>query len=215
MYPTRADFTFWGGLYRNASIIETAETHFSFRDYSSEGVYLTPSKKNDEWSLGVKALIDGDTTDCKLRVTVYNKNGDIYVEAETQAKDTTTISIPCESPVLWNGLENPYLYTARCEIVKNGVVLDNLDKKIGFRTFYIDSEKGFFLNDKHLKLKGVCRHQDRERMGNGITEKEHSEDLDLILEVGADSIRLAHCQQNQYFYDLCDEKVFSSGQRYL
>ena len=85
-------------------------------------------------------------------------------------------------------------------------MIDNIDKKIGFRTFFIDSEKGFFLNGKQMKLKGVCRHQDREKMGNGITEKEHAEDLDLILEVGANSIRLAHYQQNQYFYDLCDEK---------
>ncbi|MBQ8503072.1 MAG: hypothetical protein IJ491_02210 [Clostridia bacterium] len=206
VYPTRADFTFWGGLYRNVRLIETAETHFSFRDYSSEGVYITPRKSDEKWYADVKALIDGNVDGCTLKVTLFDKDGNVFAEGETQAKDTAVLSLECDNPILWNGLENPYLYTARCEIIRQGEVLDNIDKRIGFRTFYIDSEKGFFLNGNHLKLKGVCRHQDREKMGNGITEKEHKEDLDLILEVGANSIRLAHYQQSQYFYDLCDEK---------
>ena len=206
VYPTRADFTFWGGLYRNVRLIETAETHFSFRDYSSEGVYITPRKSDEKWYADVKALIDGNVDGCTLKVTLFDKDGKVFAEGETQAKDTAVLSLECNNPILWNGLENPYLYTARCEIIRQGEVLDNIEKRIGFRTFYIDSEKGFFLNGKHIKLKGVCRHQDREKMGNGITEKEHKEDLDLILEVGANSIRLAHYQQSQYFYDLCDEK---------
>lgn len=206
IYPTRADFTFWGGLYRNVRIIETEETHFSFRDYSSEGVYITPRKSGDKWYVDLKALIDGDVDGCTLKLTLYDKMGKIYSEGETTAKDVTVISLECDNPVLWNGIENPYLYTARCEIIRDGEIVDSIDKRIGFRTFYIDSEKGFFLNGKHMKLKGVCRHQDREKMGNGITEKEHAEDLELILEVGANSVRLAHYQQSQYFYDLCDEK---------
>ena len=206
VYPTRADFTFWGGLYRNVRLIETADTHFSFSDYCSEGVYITPRKTDGKWYLDVKALIDGSTDTCSLKVTVYDKDGEIYAEGETPATETTVLTLECYNPILWNGLENPYLYTVRCEIVRDDEVLDNIDKRVGFRTFYIDAEKGFFLNGKQMKLKGVCRHQDREKMGNGITEKEHTEDLDLILEVGANSIRLAHYQQNQYFYDLCDEK---------
>lgn len=206
VYPTRADFTFWGGLYRNVRLIETADTHFSFRDYSSEGVYITPRKAEGKWYVDVKALVDGCVEGCNLKVTVYDKDGNVYACGEVSAEETTVLTLECSNPVLWNGIENPYLYTVRCEITRCGEILDNIEKRIGFRTFYIDSEKGFFLNGERLKLKGVCRHQDREKMGNGITEKEHEEDLNLILEVGANSIRLAHYQQSQYFYDLCDEK---------
>lgn len=206
VYPTRADFTFWGGLYRNVKLIETSQTHFSFRDYSSEGIYITPRKTDEKWYLDVKALTDGDLRGCILRVSVYDKEGKRFIQGETEAKEITVLTLGCDNPILWNGIENPYLYTVRCELVRSGEILDNIDRKIGFRTFFIDSEKGFFLNGKQMKLKGVCRHQDREKMGNAITEKEHREDLDLILEVGANSIRLAHYQQSQYFYDLCDEK---------
>lgn len=203
IYPSRADFTFWGGLYRNVSLIETDECHFSFKDFSSNGVYAAPKKMNDKWVVDVNCLIDNPTPNTKLKCTLYDKDNTVFAQAIT---DKSELTLDCDNPILWNGLENPYLYTLQCEIMDDGIVLDNVSVKIGFRTFYIDSEKGFFLNDKHIKLKGVSRHQDRENMGNAITEKEHLEDLDLILEMGANSIRLAHYQQNQFFYDLCDEK---------
>ncbi len=203
VYPSRADFTFWGGLYRNVSLIQTDKCHFSFSDFSSNGVYATPIKKNDKWILDVKCVIENFSDSAKLRCVLLDKESNIYAMGESEKSE---IILECENPVLWNGRENPYLYTLQCEIVQNNIILDNISIKVGFREFYIDSEKGFFLNGKHLKLKGVCRHQDREEMGNGITEKEHAEDLDLILDVGANSIRLAHYQQNQFFYDLCDEK---------
>ena len=203
IYPSTADFTFWGGLYRNVSLIETSDCHFSFSDYSSNGVYATPIKKDGKWFLDVTCVIDNFSDSAKLRCVLLDRESSIYAIEES---NSSKLTIECENPVLWNGLENPYLYTLQCEVVENGIILDNNSIKIGFREFYIDSEKGFFLNGKHLKIKGVCRHQDRENMGNGITEKEHAEDLDLILDVGANGVRLAHYQQNQFFYDLCDEK---------
>ncbi len=203
VYPSTADFTFWGGIYRNVSLIETSDTHFSFSDFSSDGVYATPKKVDDKWVLDVKCVIDNFSSSAMLRCTLLDNENNVFARGESKSNEMT---LKCDNPILWNGLKNPYLYTLQCEIVEKGVILDNVSVKVGFRSFYIDSEKGFFLNGEHLKLKGVSRHQDRENMGNAITEKEHSEDLDLILEVGANSVRLAHYQQNRYFYDLCDEK---------
>ena len=202
VYPSTADFTFWGGIYRNVSLIETENCHFSFGDYSSEGVYATPKKSGDAWSLDIKCLIENPTENAKIRYTLLDNKGGVFAQTESEKSE---ITLGCGSPILWNGTENPYLYTLKCEIVENDIILDNVSVKVGFRTFEIDSEKGFFLNGKHLKLKGVSRHQDRENMGNAITENEHREDLELILGLGANSIRLAHYQQNRYFYDLCDE----------
>ena len=203
VYPSTADFTFWGGIYRNVYLIETNNTHFSFNDYSSNGIYAKPIKRDNNWTVGVKCVIDNYSEGARLRCTLLDRDNNIFAHGVTDKSD---ITLECDNPILWNGRENPYLYTLQCEIIENDVILDNVFVKIGFREFYIDSDKGFFLNGKHLKLKGVCRHQDREGMGNAITEKEHTEDLDLILEVGANAVRLAHYQQSQYFYDLCDEK---------
>ncbi len=113
--------------------------------------------------------------------------------------------IHIDEPHLWNGRKDPYLYTLDAQIVKNNIVIDSVSTKFGIRSFHIDAEKGFFLNGEPYPLHGVSRHQDRENMGWAITEKEHKEDMELIAEVGANTIRLAHYQHSQYFYDLCDE----------
>jgi len=203
VYPSCADFTFWGGIYRNVYLIECEKTHFSFSDSCSKGVYATPVFEDGKWRVEVKSVIENFTDKTSLHCTLLDKESNIFAHSVSNSSELT---LECDEPILWNGRENPYLYTLQCEIVENGKILDNITLKTGFRTFYIDSEKGFFLNGKHLKLEGVCRHQDRENMGNAITEKEHREDLDLILEVGANAIRLAHYQQSSYFYNLCDEK---------
>lgn len=203
VYPSSADFTFWGGLYRNVSLIETAPCHFSFSDYSSCGVYATPRKTNGSWALDVKCLIDNMNENIKVRYTLKNAEGDTVIQ---KVSSQSEITLDCGSPFLWDGIKNPYLYTLSCELVENERILDNVAVKVGFRTVEIDSEKGLFLNGKAYKLRGVSRHQDRENMGNAITEKEHLEDINLILEMGANSVRLAHYQQNSYLYDLCDEK---------
>ena len=73
------------------------------------------------------------------------------------------------------------------------------------RSFSVDPKQGFFLNGRPYPLHGVSRHQDRKGLGNAITREMHDEDMQLIKELGANTIRLAHYQHDQYFYDLCDE----------
>ena len=106
---------------------------------------------------------------------------------------------------LWNGLEDPYLYRAVARLVKSGEVVDQVEDHFGVRVFEVDPKKGFFLNGRSYPLRGVCRHQDRPGIGNAISQAIHEEDMALIREIGANTIRLAHYQHDQYFYDLCDK----------
>ena len=205
IYPSVADFTFFGGLYRNVNLILTGNCRFSSKDYGSDGLYVTPFKSGDEWFLGIKSLIEGKVEGAKIKYDLLDAEGNVYRSAESDiSKETTYIN--CGTPNLWNGRKGPYLYTLNAEIIlPDGTVSDNLSIKTGFRTFEIDSQKGAFLNGEHIKIRGLCRHQDREDMGNAITIKEHKEDMDIILETGANALRLAHYQQAEEFYSLCDE----------
>ena len=107
---------------------------------------------------------------------------------------------------LWRGKPDPYLYTAEVAIIRDGEEIDKISSRFGCRSFRIDSENGFILNGKEYPLRGVSRHQDRWQIGNALLPEHHLEDMDLICEVGANTIRLAHYQHDQYFYDLCDER---------
>lgn len=208
VYPTMADFTFYGGVYRDVNLIEIPDCRFSMKDYGSDGIYITPRHVGEGgWELSIKALIDNADCSHKARFTLIDAEGNEKASTVADLRPIISAKLSVEDPILWNGRKNPYLYTVRCEIFDSsiGEVTDNIDIRTGLRDYRIDSHKGFFLNGEHLKLQGVSRHQDRENMGNAITEKQHAEDVKLILDVGANSVRLAHYQQNSYFYDLCDE----------
>lgn len=199
-YPGFADFTFYGGLYRGVNLIyDVPDTHFSLTDYGSKGVYVTPKMNGDVY---VKAIVTGYHTGVKVRYDVLDAKGNIVATAGDKEK------LHVNEPILWNGMENPYLYTLKATILDNGTVMDEAKLRFGFRDIVFDSDKGCFLNGNYIKLKGVSRHQDREEIGNALTIEEHREDLELIKDMGANSIRLAHYQQAGDFYDLCDEMGF-------
>ena len=119
-----------------------------------------------------------------------------------KGRDTT---VTLEHPHLWDGVRDPYLYTCAVRLVLNGEVQDEVRQRFGVRSFSVDPKRGFFLNGRPYPLHGVSRHQDRKGLGNAITREMHDEDMQLIKELGANTIRLAHYQHDQYFYDLCDE----------
>ena len=150
----------------------------------------------------VKAVVTGYHTGVKVRYDVLDADGKIVATAGDKEK------LHVDNPILWNGMENPYLYTLKASVLDNGAVMDEAKLRFGFRDIVFDSDKGCILNGKHIKLKGVSRHQDREEIGNALTIAEHTEDLELIKEMGANSIRLAHYQHSGDFYDLCDEMGF-------
>ncbi len=203
VYPQRADFTFYGGLYRDVNVLGVSDAHFDLDYYGTHGIAVTPTVEGANASVEVEVFVtdaaDGDTLEYVI------KDGQEVVATRTTSADETKATFEIENVHLWNGRKDPHLYTAEVSLKRNGAVLDERSTRFGCRTFAIDPEKGFILNGERYPLHGVSRHQDRPHIGNALTKKEHQEDIDLILEMGANTIRLAHYQHDQDFYDICDE----------
>ena len=201
VYPQWADFTFFGGIYRNVNLIITNKVHFDLDYYGGPGVMVTPTVEGKNAKVAVQCFASV-AEGVEVVAEVFDADKKVVKVLKSQP---LSFEFEIENVNLWDGIENPYLYTLRLNLVQNNVVVDNKDVRFGVRTFSVDPEKGFFLNGRSYPLRGVSRHQDRYNMGWAITKKEHKEDMELIKEVGANTIRLAHYQHDQYFYDLCDE----------
>lgn len=200
IYPQNADFTFFGGLYRDVNFIEVDEAHFDLLKSGSEAVFVTPR-------ISGLTRIDAfpvNAEGCTVVATLCDAEGNVVLAEQAPAVAQTVFKMKVAQPHLWQGVEDPYLYTAKLELVKGEKVVDCVTVEYGYRGFHVDPENGFFLNGKSMPLRGVTRHQDREDMGWALTKKEHEEDVALICEVGANTIRLAHYEHEQYFYTLCD-----------
>ncbi|MBR6634503.1 MAG: glycoside hydrolase family 2 protein, partial [Clostridia bacterium] len=207
VYPQNADFTFYGGLYRDVNIIGVSNSHFDLDYYGGPGVMVTPEINGTDAKVKVEVFLTNAKEGQKLRFRLLDKEGNEVAYCEKNA-DETAAELEIKNVHLWHGRKNPYLYTAKVCLVENGDVLDNISTRFGCRTFEIDPEKGFILNGEKYPLRGVSRHQDRWGIGNALLPEHHKEDAELIYEVGATTIRLAHYQHDQYFYDLCDEMGF-------
>ena len=204
IYPQNADFTFYGGLYRAVNFIEVTPAHFDLLKDGTSGVFVTPRANGmtrvDLFPVGAEG--------CTVKVALKDAEGNVVAQSAADAAAHTVIKIKVKEPHLLNSMEDPYCYTCEATIEKDGAVLDAVTETYGYRSFHVDPDKGFFLNGKSYPLHGVSRHQDRQDMGWAITPKEHKEDIALIKEVGANTIRLAHYQHDQYFYSLCDHTGF-------
>ncbi len=198
VYPQQADFTFYGGIYRDVSVISVPENHFDLDYYGAPGIMVTPEIKGEDAEIEIKTFFKNK--DCKVRYEII-ADGEVIASKE----DDDDAEFEIKNVHLWDGLRDPYLYTAKATLIYDGVEVDEISTRFGCRTFKIDPEKGFILNGREYPLRGVSRHQDRPDVGNALTPEMHKEDLELILEMGANTIRLAHYQHSQVFYDLCDE----------
>ena len=205
VYPQNADFTFYGGLYRNVNIIAVNESHFDLEYYGAPGIKVTPEVVGENAKVEVEVLVKNVKENQKLIYILKDVEGNIVAQQETPASQTVA-SLEIENVHLWHGRKDPYLYTAEVYLKSEDEVLDNVSTRFGCRTFEIHPENGFILNGEEYPLRGVSRHQDRWGVGNALLKEHHDEDMDLICEVGATTIRLAHYQHDQYFYDLCDER---------
>lgn len=192
VYPQQADFTFYGGIYRDVTLIGVGENHFDLDYYGAPGIQITPIVNGDKADVNVKTYITG--------------GGEVRVTVNGETKTGTEVDFIIDNPHLWNGVADPYLYNAVAELIVDGKVVDRVESRFGIRSFKVDPQKGFILNGKPYPLRGVSRHQDRPGIGNALLPEHHREDIELICEMGANTIRLAHYQHAQYFYDLCDEK---------
>ncbi len=203
VYPQVADFTFYGGLYRDVNLICVNESHFDLDYYGGPGIQVTPEICGADAKVKVNTFVTNGKLGQTIRYTVYDAEENVI--AQTEAADTD-VELTISNVHLWNGRKDPYLYCCEAELVEDGKVIDAVCTRFGCRTFAIDPNKGFILNGEEYPLRGVSRHQDRWGFGNALTHAHHEEDIDLICEVGCTTIRLAHYQHDQYFYDLCDEK---------
>ena len=204
VYPQNADFTFYGGIYRDLNIIAVSESHFDLEYYGTPGIKVTPEVVGKGAKVEVEVFVKNEKETQKLVYTLKDAEGNVVAEKETPASETVA-SFEIENVHLWHGKKDPYLYTAEV-CLKDEEVLDNVSARFGCRTFEIHPENGFILNGEEYPLRGVSRHQDRWGIGNALLKEHHDEDMDLICELGATTIRLAHYQHDQYFYDLCDER---------
>ena len=204
VYPQNADFTFYGGLYRDVNYIETHDAHFDLLLDGTEGVFVTPHNVG-------KTRVDlfpVNAAGCDIKVELKDAEGNVVGETVTEALAHTHVLIDVKNPHLWQGIVDPYCYTCTATILEDGVAQDAVTVTYGYRSFRVDAETGFYLNGKSMSLHGVARHQDRLDKGWAISKADHEEDIALIKELGANTIRLAHYQHDQYFYELCNRTGF-------
>ena len=194
VYPQKADFTFYGGIYRSVRLLMVDKCHFDLDHYGGCGVKITSktdgSVQVETWHTGENATVE---------ITLLDEEGNVVAKGAGE-----NVMLTVDDPHLWQGILDPYLYTCVAELYENGQKKDYVTHKFGFRSFYVDSKKGFYLNGKPYPLRGVCRHQDYKGIGNALTMEHHETDMAFIREIGANTVRLAHYQHDQYFYDLCD-----------
>ena len=201
VYPQKADFTFYGGLYRMVRLVVVPEGHFAMEYHGGDGIKVTPV---------VTLAGEGkEAASAMVTVEVYTEGG-ADVVAVTVAEETkqalvtegyAKVEFELSKVHLWDGVDDPYLYTAKAELESG----DAVTVRFGCRHFSIDPQKGFFLNGRFYPLRGVSRHQDCKGEGNALSREHHERDMEIIREMGANTIRLAHYQHAQEFYDLCDE----------
>ena len=203
VYPQVADFTFYGGIYRDVNIVCVAESHFDLEYFGGKGLVITPVMEGEDSKVKVETYITNKKDSHKVHVVLKDAEGNTVAGT---ISDDTTAELEIKDVHRWHGRKDPYLYTCEVELIDGEDVVDVVSSRFGCRTYEIDPNNGFILNGEEYPLRGVSRHQDRIGYGNALLKEHHDEDMDLICEVGATTIRLAHYQHDQYFYDLCDER---------
>lgn len=199
VYPQRADFTFYGGIYRDVSLISVCKEHFALDYYGTPGIKVTPVINEKDGSATV-TVETWQNTKKMVKYTLLDENKVIGSREVESINGKAEVSFTLFTPHLWNGTIDPHLYKVEAEIES-----DKIKSEFGLRYYSFDGDKGFFLNGKSYPLRGVSRHQDRKGKGNALSLSDHEEDIALIREIGANTVRLAHYEQAEEFYSLCDK----------
>jgi beta-galactosidase len=214
--PLSADFTFYGGIYRDVYLVAINKVHFNMDNYASKGVFIsTPNVSNQEASVMIKgALTNNNKASQNLIVysQIFDADGKKIAEKTDKIKNANQPNqdfqqnfATIKNPNLWSP-ESPYLYRVLSQIkdVKTGNVLDEVSNSLGFRWFSFDADKGFFLNGNHIKLIGTNRHQDFKGLGNALPDALHVRDMQLLKEMGGNFLRISHYPQDPEILEACD-----------
>ena len=217
LMPLVGDFNFYGGLYRDVHLVRTGPMCISLLDHGSSGIRLVQDSVSKDYAAirALVALSNGSDTATQAEVLLRLLDGDREVAAQrltlTLPPDSSvegSLPVSLRRPHLWDGRRDPFRYRAEVSLWRNGHEVDRVEQPLGLRYYHIDPERGFFLNGRHLPLRGVCRHQDRSEVGNALRREHHDEDAAIMAEMGANAVRLAHYPQAEYFYDLMDRYGF-------
>ena len=195
VYPQKADFTFYGGLYRGVNLIVVPASHFELGYCGTPGIKVTPTVNLKE----KRAVVTVETWQSGAQSVTMEAAGQSKTVPSTKGYARAEFTI--ENVHLWDGIDDPYLYTATATLPSG----DSVSARFGCRVFEIDPQKGFILNGRSYPLRGGSRHQDCKGVGNALTIEYHKADMEIIREMGCNTLRLAHYQHAQEFYDLCDE----------
>ena len=208
MYPASADFTFYGGLYRGVNLISVPNAHFDLDYYGGPGIMVTPVPTEDGGAnFTIKSFVTNPADDLTVLYSIEDCFGrEVASAVRGSAETEVTIYVP--DAQLWS-MDEPNLYTVTATLQRNNEAVDEIYANVGVRSFKVTPNEGFSINGVPTPLRGVSRHQDRVFEGNALTTEEHYDDAMLIKELGANTIRLAHYQHSQDFYDACDEIGFA------
>lgn len=250
VYPQKADFTFYGGIYRDVNLLVVSKNHFELDYYGMSGMQITPEVKDGAADVSMESYVyleeGADTSAYTVELSILDHAGQLVLKEKVALSDFTfdqarfgaitdenslkgkgraanlvadvrvdlshtagkaaSYVFHMDQPHLWNGVADPYLYIAKASLLFHGEAIDEITQRFGVRSFAVYPDKGFYLNGKPYPLHGVSRHQDFKGIGNAIPKEQHKRDMELIKEIGANTVRLAHYQHDQYFYDLCDEE---------
>ena len=215
--PLSADFTFFGGIYRDVYLQFMNPVHIATNDYASSGVYIrTPEVNNSAASVEITTLLTNDMpqpTEIRVENIICDADGKEVKKTQAEVKlaageTKTDISkkIKIDSPRLWD-IDDPYRYMVYTRILdkRKGTLLDEVVNPLGLRWFKFDSEKGFFLNGKGRKLIGTARHQDYFQKGNALRDELHVQDVLLLKEMGGNYLRVSHYPQDPVIMEMCDK----------
>lgn len=212
VYPQMADFSFYGGIYRTVKLIYAPQIHFDYLDGSRDGVQVRAEEvEKGRWKLRAEGVVvcESGNCCCEIHLTLQDGKREVGITSQKicfEKRKEFSLELDVENPHLWMGTEDPYLYQVQIELFVNGKTEEKRVIAVGFRTICITPDHGFFLNGKHIKLHGVARHQDFGGVGNAVSVKNMEQDMALIKEMGANSVRLSHYQHDDYFYRRCDEE---------
>ena len=208
MYPASADFTFYGGLYRGVNLISVPNAHFDLDYYGGPGIMVTPVPTEDGGAnFTIKSFVTNPADDLTVLYSIEDCFGrEVASAVRGSAETEVTIYVP--DAQLWS-MDEPNLYTVTATLQRNNEAVDEICANVGVRSFKVTPNEGFSINGVPTPLRGVSRHQDRVFEGNALTAEEHYDDAMLIKELGSNTIRLAHYQHSQDFYDACDEIGFA------
>ncbi len=216
--PISGDFTIFGGLYREVYLLEGAHTHFDYEYYGTDGV-IARTQYDTNTGVGTvamevhsilkdkQAIIKAELLERQTGKCCAKAEQEIHMQDEANPR-VDTVALSVTQPHLWNGLQDPFLYTLIVELYVADVCVDRTEKHIGFRAIHMDSNQGFFLNGQHTKLNGVAKHQDIKEKFCAVTQEEIENDFVILSELGANALRLSHYQHPQKTYDVCDEQGY-------